>query len=374
MSGVEIVPVQTRSDMKAFIDLPWKIYQDYTNWVPPLKSEVRKLLDTRKHPFWKFSERVLFLARRGREVMGRIAAIVDGNYNEYHSDKMGAWGFFECIEDEEVSEALFRSAEQWLRQKGMTFMRGPLNPSTNYDVGMLIEGFQYPPVIMMPYNPPYYLKLAESSGFEKEKDLLAFHLEQGDEPSDRFKRLVERIRGNNSIRVKLFDFKRLAQEALLFKEIYDDAWSDNWGFVPMTNDEMLNAARELSETADPDFCFFIYRAEQPVGAMIALPDPNPILKRLNGKVGLFGLLKLILYRREIKGGRVLLFGVKKEFQKLGLLMLALDHVMGVFRKKKETYQHAELGWTIEDNASINQVCYEGGAQLYKRYRVFRKPL
>jgi hypothetical protein len=177
MAGIEIVTVEGGSELKDFIDLPWRIYAEYPNWVPPLKKEVRRLLDPRRHPFWEFSERILFLARRGSKTVGRIAGIIDRHYNQFQSEKMGIWGFFECADDPEAAAALFSSVETWVHQKGMTFIRGPLNPSTNYELGLLIEGFNYPPALMMAYNPPYYPGLVESCGFTKEKDLLAFLIE-----------------------------------------------------------------------------------------------------------------------------------------------------------------------------------------------------
>ena len=174
MGELNIIVVEGGPDLKDFIDLPWKIYTEYPNWVPPLKKDVRRMLDPDKHPFWEFSERILFLARRGSRTVGRIAGIIDRHYNEFHNEEMGIWGFFECVDDHEAAAALFSSVEKWVRQKGMTFMRGPLSPSTNYEVGLLIKGFNYPPALMMAYTPPYYPGLVESCGFSKEKDLLAF--------------------------------------------------------------------------------------------------------------------------------------------------------------------------------------------------------
>ena len=174
MADIEIIPVEGGSELKDFIDLPWRIYGSYPNWVPPLKEEVRRMLDPGGHPFWEFSERILFLVRRGSETVGRIAGIIDRHYNQFHGEKMGIWGFFECDDDPEAAAALFSSVETWALQKGMTFMRGPLSPSTNYEVGLLIEGFAHAPVLMMTYNPPYYPGLVESCGYTKEKDLMAF--------------------------------------------------------------------------------------------------------------------------------------------------------------------------------------------------------
>src|SRR4030042_68347 len=177
MAGIESIAVEGGSEVKDFLALPWKIYAESPNWGPPLKKEVRRMLDPHRHPFWEFSEGILFLARRGSETVGRITGIIDRHYNEFHGEKMGIWGFFECTDDPEVAAALFAAVETWVRQKGMTFIRGPLNPSLNYEAGVLIEGFDYPPVLGMTYNPPYYPRLVESCGSIKEKDLLAFLVE-----------------------------------------------------------------------------------------------------------------------------------------------------------------------------------------------------
>src|SRR5208283_835814 len=193
MAGIEITAVEKGPELKDFIDMPWRIYADYPNWVPPLKQEIRRLLDPKKHPFWEFSERILFLVRRGPKTVGRIAGIIDRHYNQFHNENMGIWGFFECDDDQEAAAALFSSVETWVREKGMTFMRGPLNPSANYEVGLLIEGFNYPPALMMVYTPPYYPRLVESCGFTKEKDLLAFLIDGAYRLPEWIDHLAERI-------------------------------------------------------------------------------------------------------------------------------------------------------------------------------------
>ena len=246
MPPLEIITVSNESELDVFINLPWKIYAGDTNWVPPLKKQVRKLLDPAKHPFWKFSERVLFLARRGSETVGRIAGIVDDNYNQFHNERMGAWGFFECENDPEAAARLFSAVEDWMSSKAMTFLRGPLNPSTNYEVGLLIEGFEHPPSFMMTYNPGYYSDLVESYGFEKGKKI-----------SSRSCWLRMTVRtpglidcpavsgGKATSGSRSAEKKNFQSEMSLIQEIYDEAWSPNWGFVPMTEDEVLDVGREL---------------------------------------------------------------------------------------------------------------------------------
>ena len=373
MAGIEIVAVEGGSALKDFIDLPWKIYAGYPNWVPPLKKEVRRLLDPLKHPFWEFSERILFLARRGSETVGRIAGVIDRHYNEFHNEKMGIWGFFECADDPEAAAALFSSVETWLRQKGMTFMRGPLSPSTNYETGLLIEGFNYPPALMMAYTPPYYPALVESCGFSKEKDLLAFLIAGDYRLPEWMDRLADKIAKKKGVQIRLFRPKEEDAEFALIREIYNDSWSANWGFVPLSENEMKDIQKSVMEFTDPDLAFFIYYEGKPAAVCVIFPDINPLLKRLNGRIGLLGVLKFLIYRREIKGLRCLMFGVKEEYRQMGIPMLAFHHIYEIARKQKK-YQNLEMGWTLEDNDSINSLVEEAGAQQYKKYRIYRKSL
>ena len=373
MAGIEIIAVEGGSELKDFIDLPWRIYAEYPNWVPPLKKEVRRMLDPGGHPFWEFSERILFLARRGSETVGRIAGIIDRHYNQFHNEKMGIWGFFECADDPAAAAALFSSVETWALQKGMTFMRGPLNPSTNYEAGLLLEGFAHAPVLMMTYNPPYYPGLVERCGFTKEKDLMAFLIDGDYRLPEWMDRLAERTSKKKGIHIRPTHPKDADSEFALIREIYNDSWSGNWGFVPLSDNEMRDIQKNVMKFVDPDLVFFIYYEDEPAAFCVIFPDINPLLKRFNGRIGLMGLLKFLMYRREIKGLRCLIFGIKEKYQQLGLPMLAFHHIFEVVRKK-EKYQYLELGWTLEDNESINSLIEEAGAKTCKRYRIYRKSL
>ena len=306
MAGIEIIAVEGGSELRDFIDLPWRIYADYPNWIPPLKKEVRRLLDPRKHPFWEFSERILFLARRGSETVGRIVGIVDRNYNQCHNEKMGVWGFFECADDQEAARVLFSSVETWALQKGMTFLRGPLSPSMNYESGLLIEGFDYPPAVGMTYNPPYYLRLIESCGLTKEKDLLAFLIDGEYRLPDWMERLAERTAQKKGVRIRHVDPKKMDAEFDLIREIYNDSWSGNWGFVPLTTNEMRDIQKSVKPFADPGLVFFMYYNNEPAAVCVIFPDVNPLLKCLNGRISPLGSAKgAHLYRRKIKGLRLL---------------------------------------------------------------------
>lgn len=373
MTGIEIITVERRSELKDFIDLPWKIYAEYPNWVPPLKKEVRRMLDPCIHPFWEFSERILFLARRSSKTVGRIAGIIDRRHNEFHGEQMGIWGFFECADDPEAAAALFSSLETWLRRKRMTFVRGPFNPSINYELGLLIDGFDYPPALMMTYNPPYYPGLVESCGFTKEKDLFAFMIDGAYRLPEWLDRLAERMAQKKGIHIRGFRLKDPTPELALVREIFNDCWSGNWGYVPLTDNETLEMGKNMLKIADPDLAFFIYYEDEPAGVCLILPDINPLLKRLNGRIGLPGLLKILIYRREITGLRCLIFGIKEKYRQLGLPMLAFRHLYKIVRKKQK-YRYLELGWTLEDNESINFLIEETGARIHKKYGIFRKSL
>jgi hypothetical protein len=376
MPRVEIVAVEGGADLRDFIDLPWRVYSDCVQWVPPLKKEVRRMLDTGKHPFWEFSERILFLARRGSETVGRIAGIVDRHSNEFHSEKMAIWGFFECADDPEAAAALFSAVETWARQKGMTFLRGPLSPSTNYEAGLLIEGFAYPPALMMPYNPAYYSGLIEACGFAKEKDLLAFLIEAPYRLPGWMDSLAERIARKKGIQIRRFRPKEEDAEFDLIREIYNDSWSGNWGFTPLSDGEIRDIQKNVMTFADPDLAFFIYYDEEPAAVCVIFPDINPFLKRLNGSTGpldVLAMLKWLLYRHEVTGLRCLIFGIKDKYRQLGLPMLAFHHIYEVVRKKGK-FRSLEMGWTLEDNEAVNALVEEAGAKPYKKYRIFGKPL
>jgi hypothetical protein len=377
MAPVKLISVTQPSEMKAFLELPWKIYAQDPNWVPPLKKEVAKLLDLKAHPFWQFAEQRLFLAQRGTETVGRIAGIVDLNYNRFHDERMGTWGFFECANDLEAAAALMVAVEEWLRGQGMTFLRGPLNPSTNYEAGLLVEGYQQRPVFMMTYNPPYYPELVESCGFSKEKDLLSFWVDRHWQPPSWVERLARRISKKANIQMRPIRVREDFHTELKYvKEIYHEAWFDNWGFVPMTDAEWEEVGHSLGRVMDPGLGFFMLDGQEPIGVGVVIPDINPLLKRLNGKIGMLGWLKFLLYRREIKGLRGLIFGIRKKYRQMGLPLLAFNYLFRtvIENPKYKGYQYIELGWNLEDNDLINQWYLDGGVKVNKRFRIYRKEL
>ncbi len=373
MTEIRVSPVKNRSDMKRFINLPWEIYRDDPNWIPPLKRDVRRLLNVRKHPFWDFSRQTLFLARRGTKVVGRIAGIIDGNYNFQFDEKMGTWGFFECMDDMDAALALFSSLSHWAQEKGMNALRGPVNPSLNYEAGTLVHNFTYPPTLLMTYNPPYYGKLIEAAGFKKEKDLLSFWVDRNLKVPEWVTPLVALVRKKKDIRIRRGNPRSFKSELALIWELYNDCWSKNWGHVPPSEKEAAEMGRNLKWIIDPDLVFFMYYKDEPVGVGFALPDWNSVLKRLNGGISPWKLINIVKYKNEIRGLRGFMLGVKEEYRQLGFPMAAFDYMYRLLRKHKR-YQYMELGWTLQDNDPINRLFREGGLEIYRRYRIFNKPL
>jgi hypothetical protein len=370
MSELTVRPVEGPRDLDTFIGLPWTIYTGETLWVPPLRKDVKKLLSP-EHPFWAKAEGRLFLAERDGRAVGRIAAIMDRALIEYRRELAGAWGFFECENDTDTARALFEAARLWCASKGLTFLRGPFNPSTNYEIGMLIQGFDLPPAVMMPYNPSYYPALVEDCGLVKEKDLYAFRFRRGHQAPQWALDLSRRLRERGEVTIRHVNKADLLAEIRLVAEIYQEAWGSNWGFVPMSLGEMEVMAKDLLPILDEDLGFFLYVDGAPAGVGLILPDVNPLLKRLDGRIGLTGLFKFLRYKSEITGTRALLFGVKPRFQQMGVPLVAMDYLLEL-QEKKQQYDHLEMSWILEDNEAINGFLRECGGELYKTYRIYRQ--
>lgn len=305
-------------------------------------------------------------------MIGRISAHIDHNYNNLWNEKLGSFGFFESIDDQEVANALFDAAAEWVKRRGMTVLRGPMSPSSNDEWGFLLEGFDKPPVIMMPYNPEYYLRLAENWGLRKAKDLFAF-IKYADTPMpERLSALAERLRQNPRISVRPVNMRHLKSEMVIIRDLYNSSWEKNWGFSPMTEKEMDLLAKNLKTFADPNMVLLAFYDGKPAGLSITLPDMNQVLRHLNGKLGPLGLLKFLYYRRQITNARAIVFGFKAEFRRLGLPVLLFYETEQYMRRKN--YRWCELSWNLEDNRLINEFDQELGAKIYKKYRVMEKPI
>jgi GNAT superfamily N-acetyltransferase len=368
---VRVTPVHTRRDLRQFLYLPWCIYRDNPVWVPPLLFDLKKLLNPRKHPFHRHADVQYFLARQGDEVVGRIAAIVNHQYVQFQQDQTGFFGFFESINNQHVAFALLATAERWVAERGMRRVLGPMNFSTNEECGLLIDGFEYAPTIMMPYSSSYAGNLIESTAYVKEKDLLAYLLDDTTPPA-RLVRGVKRLQQHYSVTIRPIDLKRFRQEVALLLEVYNSAWERNWGFVPLTQEEIDDLATQLRMIGDPNLCLLAETKGEPVGFALALPDYNQALRHINGRLLPFGLLKLLWYKRKINAARVLTLGLKPQFRRMGID--AMLYLRLWEEAPKNGYPIVECSWILEDNWPMRRGLERMGARLYKTYRIYEKAL
>jgi hypothetical protein len=364
--------VKEKQDLMAFVRFPWKIYAGDRYWVPPLiKDQLHKF--SPKHPFRSHSEMTLLLALQGGGIVGRIAGIIDRNYIEFHEEKVGFFGFFESIPDEGTAGKLFSEVRKWLKGKGMKKMIGPMNPSTNDECGLLVEGFDASPCLLMPYNPPYYPVLMEKPGLKKAMDLYAYSLDQSFFVLERLSRITERLKKREpDLKIRTINLRCLDEELNVLKSIYNNAWGRNWGFVPMTDAEMDDMAKNLKPLINRDLVLFAYRGNEPIGFAVGLPDYNVVLKHLNGKVGLLGILKFLYYSRKIHSVRVMLLGVKRDFQKKGVEGLLYMETFA--RAIRMGYVHSECSWILEDNLLMQHGIEAMGGKRYKTYRIYEVSL
>lgn len=362
--------------MKPFIDFAWTVNGADPQWVPPLRMALAPVLDRNKHPFHQHAEVAYFLAERGGKVAGRIAAVVNHQYNQHHApDRTGFFGFFECVDDAAVSSALLDAASAWLRARGMEVMRGPFNFSTNDEFsspGVLVEGFDTPPAVMMSHNPPYYGRLMDAAGMGKSKDLLAYWV--GPDTPERLHGVMERLARRAGVTIRSLRIKDLQAEVERVQEVYNAAWSQNWGFVPMTEAEFLHLAKELKPVVDPDLVLLAEKADgEPVGFLLALPDLNRAFRHLKGGRLLSpGLPRFLWQMRKFDVARILTLGLKPGYQHLGLGAVLYARLMQVGLAKG--YRAAEGSWILEDNHEMCTALEKMGADQYKRYRVYERPV
>jgi len=369
---LHIEEVRNEQDVMTFIRFPWMIYQGDPYWVPPLlKDQLQKF--SPNHPFRSHSEMILFLAHRGGEIVGRIAGIIDHSFVEFHQEKTGFFGFFESIQDAQVTGLLLSKVKDWLRGHGMEKIMGPMNPSTNDECGLLVDGFNSSPRLMMPYNPVYYNALIEGAALKKAKDLYAYFVEQSSFVAGRLNRIATKlIRKEPNLRVRPINLPHFDEELTIIKDIYNHAWSRNWGFVPLTEAEIDDLAKNLKSLVVPDLVLFAYWQDEPVGFSVALPDYNEVLKRLNGKLGPLGFLKFLYFSRKINTVRVMLLGVKHAFQKRGVEGLLYYETFK--RGIRKGYFKAECSWILEDNLLMQHGIEAMGGKRYKTYRIYEMQL
>src|SRR2546423_1555194 len=357
-----------------FIRLPWRIYRNEPLWVPPLVYERKRFLDRSKNPFFEHGEAEYFLGWRDGEVVGRVTAQIDHAYNEFHDNRWGMFGFFESEDDPEVAGALLDAAEAWLRERGRDRMVGPMDFTLNDESGIVIEGFDVPPLVKNPYHPRYYQALVEGAGgFQKAQDLLMYNLEVRDHEKvlPIIWELAEKVEPEHGITIRKMRKKDYIAELDRFLEIYNIAWSTNWGFFPIRRDEMVVAFKEMKPILDEDWLLACETAEgETVGVALTLPDINQVFKRMNGRVLPIGWLKFLWYRPRIDRVRVGFLGVRPEYQHTGIAAgMYAEYYREAARKPQDG---GEAGWILESNEAMNRACEAMGGKIVKRYRVYER--
>ncbi len=375
---VSVQPVRTLADRDRFIDFQLKVYAGDPNYVRPIIVERRDFIDPKKNPLLSHAELELFLALRDGEVVGRIAAVNDPTYNQFHNTETGFFGLFEVFNDPKIAGALFNAASQWVRGKGMKQMMGPVNLSFNHDCGILIDGFDYPQTMMMAYNPRYYPSLLEANGMTKAKDLWSYELSTSIAPPEKVVRVAERVREQNGVRVRPLNMRDLREEIRRLKSIYNAMLERSWGFVPMSEEEFDFFAARLRPLVQirPELCLIAEVRNEPVAFSLTLPDSNMALKPANGHLTTFGLpiglAKMYWAARRIDRLRVLLFGIKPGYRRRGLdAILYLDTLRAA---RALGYNWGEIGWAAEDNTLVIRAIEAMGARRYKTYRIYQRPV
>ncbi len=374
MPTITIKPVETRRELKNFIRLSWVINARDPNWVPPLMMDRLKVLDKKKNPFYKHAEAQLFLAYKNGELVGRIAAITNQNHNDFHKDNAGFFGFLEAIEDEEVFKALLDKAKTWLKDKGKNFMMGPMNPSTNDEIGILVDGYETPPYFMMTHNLPYYKDIMEKLGYQKVKDVLAFCVHKDTlVMSDKLLNVSRAAKQKLGVDIRPVNMKNFSEELEKIRFVYNNAWARNWGFVPMTPEEFDFIASDFKKIIDPDLVLIAEIKGKPVGFSLALPDYNRVFKKIpSGRLFPFGWITFLRESKKIDTVRVITLGVVQELQQAGIG--GIFYLETFERGTRKGYVSGEMSWILEDNDLMLRAAKLLGGDPYKTYRIYGCPL
>lgn len=375
MSAVEVVPVETRRERRQFFELPWDMYRGDPNWVPPIRMVQQELLGFRpfglpRHPFFQTADIRNFLALRDGRPVGRVAAIVNHAHNKWYQEQRGFLGFFESTEDGEVAGRLFDAARDWFRGQGIEAVRGPINPSLNYEVGLLVDGFDSPPWFMMTYNKPYYPRLFDEYGFRKAQDMYAFwgHVDMLEEVSRRLYPLSQTVIERFNLHCRPMNTKRFDEEIASFLEIYNRSLVSTWGFVPMSDAEVKKQAAGMKQMIVPELTTVAEVDGKPVGTMFGLLDFNPRIKEIDGRLFPFGFLKLLRNRKGLKKVRLISTNVLPEYQSWGIGIALVARL--VPDALAWGIQEAEFSWVLESNDLSFKTLKKGGAKVTKQYRVY----
>ncbi|HAR19242.1 MAG TPA: hypothetical protein DCR46_01155 [Cytophagales bacterium] len=370
-----VVPLHKKKDLKAFVDFPHLLYKYDPCYVPELYVAQKHMLLPDRHPFHDHSDVQLFLAYQNNKVVGRIAAIHNRNHNHFNQSNDGCFGFFEVIEDYTVAEALLSAALSWLKAQGLETMMGPLNFSTNESCGILIQGFDSPPVTLMSYNPPYYLQFLETFGMTKKVDLWAYLLqeEQLQDKSTKLLKPLEARLNNKAIIIRKVNLKNFDKEVEGILHVYNSAWSKNLGFVPMTEKEFKYMAQEMKRIIDDDFCLVAEHEGKMVGFALCVPDVNEVLIKVKkGRLFPFGLFKLLYHRKNIKKLRVVALGVLEQYRKIGIEACFYGRI--ILKGREKNIRMAEASWVLENNEMMNLAAKKMGGKVYKKYRIYQKAI
>ncbi len=375
MAQVEVVEVESPTQLDQFIKFPNKLYKGVPYYVTPLLVERKAFFDQEKNPFYKTSKVKLFLALQDNEIVGRIATCINYTHNDFHHEKAGFFGFFDTIDDYEVAKGLLKVAMITLAKEGAGLMRGPMNFSTNHEIGFLIDGFDLPPTVMMPYNFPYQPRLAEKFGLKKVMDLNGYVIVKDDPIQERILNVVEKLKQRSKITIRTLKMRDYDNEVKRLNEVYNQAWAHNWGFVPMSAEEFTHMADDLKQICDPEMVLIAEYEGRPVAFSIALPDINQALIHLKGRLFPFGMLKLLWHtkiRNKVNGVRLITMGVIPQFQKRGIDMIFFVETHR--RGTEQGYSWAELSWILETNELMCKSAEQMGGKLYKKYRIMEMPL
>jgi len=368
---VSVEQVTSKKQLKEFVMFPYRLYRTDKNWVPQLLMDDYKKLNRKKNPFFQHAEAEFFLARRDGAVVGRIASIHDKIWEETHGDKSAYWGWFECIDDSEVARALFTSAFDWARRRGCTRIIGPMSPNANDLIGTQVEGFEGSPVILMPYNPPYYDKLIQGFGNRKWKDLVAWLMDNPDIP-ERLAKIMPRVQAKGGFTIRTLNMKQYKEEINRFNALYNQFEKINAVFTPMTLAEIQLMANDLKIALDPDLIFFAEVDGTPVGVSMTMPDFNVAFKAARGRLFPFGIFHLLTAKKKTHLVRTISMGVLKDYRNRGidLAFYYYSYKNGV----PKGYRAAEMSWVEEDNAAMTNTALKLGGKPYRKYRVYEHAL
>jgi len=364
---IELVKLAGSRDLSRFIKVPGLLRRNDPFWVHPLTFERKIFLDPLKNPFFETADVEFYMALADGKPAGRIALIEDKAYNEFHNERIGFFGMFECVENYKIAELLLDKAHSWSRERKFDSLRGPMNLSTNHECGLLVEGFDSEPTFGMPYNPAFYKDFFERWGLLKAKDLLSFKLKL-DQIPEYLSRAANKVRRRNRFKLRRLEISRFESEVQIIWEIYNSAWSRNWGFTPMSESEFRFAAKEMKKIVNPRYCFIAEIDGQPAGFSLTIPDINQALKPVKGNLLPFGWLKFLYRMRRIDFWRVLTLGVKKEYQRMGIDVLMYHDTFQEFLDNKVPY--CEMSWILEDNEPMLMPLHRLGGYVYKRHRIY----